>query len=99
MLSFTILAMKWFLTILFYCSNHKQLDNTLVKRCENPSFICGMYFVDLTQKHEHQVELQDVGKAERDADGFRQRNTEEIGFVKDWDGLDNRHSWSQHKRA
>lgn len=51
-----------------------------------------MYCVDLTQKHEHQVELQDVGKAERDADSFRQRNTEEFGFVKDWDGLDNCHS-------
>lgn len=63
----------------------------MVKR-ENPSFICSMIFVDLTQEHEHQVELQDVGEAEREADGFRQRNTEEFGFVKDWDGLDHRHS-------
>lgn len=51
-----------------------------------------MHFVDLTQEHDHQVELQDVGEADRHANGFRQRNTEEFGFIEDGDGLDHRHS-------
>lgn len=51
----------------------------------------------LTQEHENQVELQDVGEAEREASGFRQGNTEEFGFIKDGDGLDHRHSCEQHK--
>lgn len=55
------------------------------------SLFC-MCFVDLTQEHDHQVELQDVGEAERGANGFRQRNTEEFAFIKDGDGLDNSHS-------
>ncbi len=55
------------------------------------SLFC-MGFVDLTQEHDHQVDLQDVGKAERGANGFRQRNTDEFGFIKDGDGLDHRYS-------
>lgn len=46
------------------------------------------------QEHDHQVELQDVGEADRHANGFRQRNTEEFGFIKDGDGLDHRHGFS-----
>lgn len=46
------------------------------------------------QEHDYQVELQDVGEAEREASGFRQRNTEEFGFIKNGDRLDHRHSFS-----
>lgn len=41
----------------------------------------------LTQKHENEVELQDVREADGRADGFRQRDAEEFSLVKDGDGL------------
>lgn len=41
----------------------------------------------LTQKHEDQIDVQEVREADGGTDGFWQRNAEEFGFIKDGNGL------------
>lgn len=51
----------------------------------------------LTQKHEHQVELQSVGEAHGATQHGRERQAEQTALVKDGKGLDDGNSWRQHQ--
>lgn len=46
------------------------------------------------QKHEDQIDAQDVREAEGSANGFRQRNAEDFGLVKYGNGLHHSNSFS-----
>lgn len=41
----------------------------------------------LTKTHEDQIDVQDEREADGSTEGFRQRNAEEFGLIKDGNGL------------
>lgn len=53
----------------------------------------------LTQKHEHQVELQSVGEAHGASQHGRERQAEQTALVKDGKGLDDGNSWRQQHQS